>query len=233
MPRNPRANPLALAVLVCLYEAPMHPYEISQTLRSRAKHESIKLNFGSLYSVVDGLESRGLIHARETVREGRRPERTIYEITESGTREMNEWLSELVATPVKEFLQFEAALSLLPGLPPDEALAQLEHRADALQVRIAQLQAVQAAGGQFGLPRLFALEGEYELTLLRAELTWLNELITDIATGQLAGLAEWRSWYEPGQPHPAVATLAGLREWQASAPPQPDAPRELPMSDSS
>ena len=59
MPRNPRANPLALAVLASLYERPMHPYEMSQTLRSRAKHESIKLNYGSLYSVVEGLEARG------------------------------------------------------------------------------------------------------------------------------------------------------------------------------
>ena len=173
MPRNPRANPLALAVLCCLYEAPMHPYEISQTLRARAKHESIKLNFGSLYSVVEGLESRGLIRARETVREGRRPERTIYEITDAGTREMNEWLSELVATPVKEFLQFEAALSLLPGLPPDEALGQLERRTDALRVRITQVEAVLDAARRLGLPRLFALEGEYELALLRAELAWV------------------------------------------------------------
>ncbi len=205
----------------------MHPYEISQTLRARAKHESIKLNFGSLYSVVEGLETRGLIRARETVREGRRPERTIYEITEAGTREMNEWLSELVATPVKEFLQFEAALSLLPGLPPDEALSQLERRTDALEVRITQLQAVQDAARQLGLPRLFALEGEYELVLLRAELAWVHELITDIATEQLAGLDEWRSWYEPGHPHPALGELSTLRDWQARS----NSPRELPMGD--
>ena len=48
-------NPLALAVLTCLYERPMHPYEMAQTLRTRAKHESIRLNYGSLYSVVESL----------------------------------------------------------------------------------------------------------------------------------------------------------------------------------
>ena len=36
MPRWSRSNPLALAVLVCLYERPMHPYEVAQTLRLRA-----------------------------------------------------------------------------------------------------------------------------------------------------------------------------------------------------
>ncbi len=53
MARRQRSNPLALAVLACLVERPMHPYEISTTLRSRGKELSIKLNYGSLYSVVE------------------------------------------------------------------------------------------------------------------------------------------------------------------------------------
>jgi len=99
MAPNNRSNPLALAVLSCLYERPMHPYEVAQTLRHRAKHESIKLNYGSLYNVVEGLEKRGFIRVTETVREGRRPERTIYEITETGSREFIDWLSALITTP--------------------------------------------------------------------------------------------------------------------------------------
>ena len=63
MPRQARSNPLALAVLVSLYEKPMHPYEVAQTLRTRAKQESVRLNYGSLYAVVETLEKRGLIAA--------------------------------------------------------------------------------------------------------------------------------------------------------------------------
>ena len=76
MPRRKVSNPLALAVLSCLAERPMHPYEMSTTMRERGKHESIKLNYGSLYSVVDSLHKHGLITTRETTRAGRRPERT-------------------------------------------------------------------------------------------------------------------------------------------------------------
>src|ERR1700719_1921934 len=121
MAPNNRSNPLALAVLSCLYERPMHPYEVAQTLRSRAKHESIRLNYGSLYGVVDDLEGKGLIRARETVREGRRPERTVYEITGAGEVELVDWLSELVSSPTKEYLNFEAALSFIAVLPPEDA----------------------------------------------------------------------------------------------------------------
>src|ERR671921_650708 len=76
------SNPLALAVLRCLNERPMHPYEISTTLRTRGKEQSIKLNYGSLYAVVESLAKSGLVRPRETTREGRRPERTVYERAE-------------------------------------------------------------------------------------------------------------------------------------------------------
>lgn len=197
-PRHARSNPLALAVLTCLLEKPMHPYEVAQTLRARANHESIRLNYGSLYGVVEALEKRQLIRARETVRAGRRPERTTYEITDAGMREMSDWLSELVATPMKEYLQFEAALSLLPALPPDEAVAGLRQRAETLVIEIALVDgAVEAARSQ-GLPRLFALESEYVQTVRRAELDYVERLAKDIESGELSGLEQWRSWYAPG-----------------------------------
>ena len=190
-----RANPLALAILTCLHERPMHPYEVAQTLRSRAKHESIRLNFGSLYSVVEGLTARGLIEPRETVREGKRPERTVYEITPLGRRELTDWLSELVSTPVKEFLQFEAALSLLPGLAPDDALDLLRNRATALEIQVRQSEATAALARDHGLPRLFMLENEYGDALLRAELEFVRGLVDDLENDKLDGLDEWRGWY--------------------------------------
>ena len=64
MTKSKRSNPLALAVLACLQERPMHPYEMATTMRQRGKHESIKLNYGSLYTVVQSLERAGLIEAR-------------------------------------------------------------------------------------------------------------------------------------------------------------------------
>ena len=197
-PRRARSNPLALAVLSCFQERPMHPYEVAQTLRARAKHESIRLNYGSLYGVVEALEKRQLIHARETVRSGRRPERTVYEITDAGLREMADWLSELVAAPVKEYLQFEAALSLLPALPPEEALAALQQRCQSLEIEIATVDGAVSAAQSHGLPRLFALESEYVQVLRRAELDYVRRLAKDIESGELSGLDQWRSWYAPG-----------------------------------
>lgn len=196
----------------------MHPYEVAQTLRSRAKHESIRLNYGSLYGVVETLEKRKLIHATETVRAGRRPERTIYEITDAGMREMSDWLSELVAAPAKEYLQFEAALSLLPALPPDEALDALRQRREALVIEIALLDGAIAATRAHGLPRLFALESEYVQVLRRAELDYAERLAKDIESGDLTGLEQWRSWYAPGGERSEVGAAGEISDPNPSYP---------------
>jgi DNA-binding PadR family transcriptional regulator len=173
----------------------MHPYEISQTLKSRSKHESIRLNYGSLYGVVEGLERRELIHAREVVREGRRPERTVYEITDAGMVELTDWLSDLVATPVKEYLQYEAALTFLPALPPDEALARLKERCVNLEWAIARHGSVRRTATELGLPRIFVLEDEYVGALMEAELEWTRRLVKDIESGELEGLEGWRGFF--------------------------------------
>ena len=122
MPRWSRSNPLALAVLVCLYEKPMHPYEVAQTLRTRAKEQSVRLNYGSLYAVVESLEKKGFIKATGTLREGKRPQRTVYEITDEGSLEMTDWLTELIGTPNKEYPAFRRACPSSPRSIPTTPL---------------------------------------------------------------------------------------------------------------
>jgi DNA-binding PadR family transcriptional regulator len=196
MPAKNRSNPLALAVLVCLYEQPMHPYEVATTLRQRHKHESVRLNYGSLYGVVESLERRGLIEARETRRSGRLPERTVYGLTESGQIEMHDWLTELISTPVKEYPTFQAALSFLPALPPHDVVTLLTERANRLESALAQAQGGRELVQKKGLPRLLWLEGEFAAVLGEAELTYVRQLIRDIESGALDGAQWWREVHD-------------------------------------
>jgi len=195
-----RSNTLALAVLVCLAERPMHPYEVATTLRQRHKHESVKLNYGSLYSVVEALEKRGLIAARETERSGRLPERTIYELTDLGRREMQDWLSEELSTPVKEYPSFEAALSFMPAMPPELVLSLLKERARRLEMVLAQGETVRDVAAKRGLPRVLWVEHQYEMCLIRAEYDFVVELVGDIELGELEGMDFWRQVHEEGLP---------------------------------
>jgi DNA-binding PadR family transcriptional regulator len=199
MAKRKISNPLALAVLSLLIERPMHPYEMSSTMRERVKEESIKLNYGSLYSVVDSLVKHGLIDVHETVREGRRPERTVYAITDTGRTELVDWLSELLSIPVKEFTQFEAALSLMPCLPPDEVSRLLNTRRVRLDAEIIGTRAVIEDMAKKGMPYLWAIENDYLLRLREAELRFVDELIEKIDTGTLDSLDVWRNAHAGGE----------------------------------
>ena len=188
------SNPLALAVMALLYERPMHPYEMVSLMRERGKHESVRLKYSSLYSVVEALEREGLILSLETVREGRRPERTIYGLTEAGRVEFLTWLRALLREPAKEYMQFAAGLTFLPALSPDEAAGLLEERVRLLEVEVEEMRSLLDGVMERGLSRLFLIESEHELILREAELRWVCELVREIQDGTLGGMDEWEAF---------------------------------------
>jgi DNA-binding PadR family transcriptional regulator len=206
------SNPLALAVLALLFERPMHPYEMGVILKQRHKEESIKLRYGSLYTVIDLLLRRAFIAARETGRDGRRPERTVYEITPAGREELRTWMAELIAEPAKEYPQFEAALCLLPVLPPDEVLTLLRKRVERIAQNVAALTQRFKSIGDQNFPPLFLVETEYRLALMKAEQHFVAELIGRIESGW-GPLELWSGFHEDRE-----ATIAKLYHQFGGAP---------------
>jgi DNA-binding PadR family transcriptional regulator len=195
--RRKVSNLLGLAVLSALVTRPMHPYEVASVLRARSKDEQMGIKWGSLYRVVQNLEKYGFVAAVQSEREGGRPERTVYRITEAGRAEMVDWVRELVAVPESEE-RFKAGLSLLAVLPPDEVARLLEGRVGALEARIAAVEA-ELAGSAEAVPRLFLIETEYELAARRAEVGWARGLLAEITGGSLPGLAQWREFHRSGE----------------------------------
>ena len=190
-----RGNPLALAVMACLTERPMHPYEMAATMRARGQDASIRLNYGSLYGVVETLLKKGFIEEQEVVREGRRPERTVYRITADGRVEVDHWLGELLGTAAKEFPQFEAGLALMGVLPPERVVALLDQRVLALQDRLSELDATVAATTGGGVPRMFLAELDYERALVDADCTFTGQLARDIESERLDGVDFWKQFH--------------------------------------
>src|SRR6516165_4932932 len=115
----------ALTVLCLLRIRPMHPYEMQRLIREWHKDEFLDLKRGSLYHAIDRLRQHQCIEVVETVREGRRPARTVYRLTEIGRGQMVRWLQEMLANPVSEPTEFFAALSFLPVLSPEDVQTHL------------------------------------------------------------------------------------------------------------
>ncbi len=213
--KRPFSNPLALAILVLLYERPMHPYEMATTMRERHKESSIKLNYGSLYTVIEQLLRENFIAVRAVLKEGKRPAKTVYELTAPGQVELVDWMRELVSSPVKEYPMFEAAISLLPVLPPDEVIELLEIRLGLLKKTIDDCDQEERAVREMKLPRLFSLESEYFKAMTLAEFKFSKDLLSDIKRDK-GGL---RSGWDAMRKQHLAAKGTPRRKQAAPAPP--------------
>lgn len=200
-------NLLALAVLSALTQRPLHPYEIATTLRGWGKDQDMQIKWGSFYTVIRNMEKHRMIEAVESVREGRRPERTVYQITDSGRAELVDWARELVATPVPEHPRFRAGLSVLAALHPDEATRLLRQRLNLLEQNLTVARDALAEHGR-RVPRLFLIESEYGLALQEAEAAWVSSLLAELTSGTYPGLATWRAFHETGEMPAELAELA-------------------------
>jgi DNA-binding PadR family transcriptional regulator len=177
--------PLALAILGLLLERPVHPYEMKLLMKERGHDTVIKLKGGSLYDTVERLHRLGFIEPLETSREGRRPERTVYALTEAGRDELKAWLRELISTPVAEFPRFAAGLAFLLCLDKEEAVQMLLRRGIALEAELAAGDSLLRSTADAGVPRIFLIETEYAQAVRRAELDWVRTLVRDIESGGL------------------------------------------------
>lgn len=168
----------------------MHPYRMHEMIKARGKDRIANVaQRNSVYQTIDRLLRLELIAVRETARDERRPERTVYEITEAGWEAMRTWTAGMLANPSREFPEFPAALSSLMVLTPEEATSRLEQRAADLAESLAEDRRALAAAP--GLPRLFLLDEEYLITVREAELAWVERVLEALRSGELSWSREW------------------------------------------
>ena len=180
-----RPSPLGLAVLSMLLPGPLHPYGIQRLIRHWGKDQVVNVEQrANLYKTIKRLHEAGLIAVRQTERDQQYPERTVYELTEDGRRELPGWLAGMLVTVRNEFPQFPAALSLVMCLPPDQVQAALDRRAAALRESLAGLDQVLASYSGT-LPRVTLLDEEYRRAVTAAELGWIDGVLDDLRTGAL------------------------------------------------
>jgi DNA-binding PadR family transcriptional regulator len=196
-----RPSPLALAVLSLLHAAPLHPYAMQRLLKEWGKDAVVNVGQrANLYKTIRRLLEAGLIAIRQTERDQQYPERTVYELTDAGSKATLDWLTEMLGWPRNEFPQFPAALSFIMLLAPADAATALADRAAALRKQLAAAEAGLVTGA--GLPRAVTMDDEYLRAMLTAEVTWLDGVVADLRSGAL-------TWSEEELEPFAQASLPG------------------------
>ncbi|GAA1447050.1 PadR family transcriptional regulator [Mycobacterium cookii] len=172
---------LGISVLALLRARPMHGYEMFQTLVERHADRIVKVRPGSLYHVVDRLTEEKLIRRAATIRDGRRPERAVYEITDAGAEALQQRVGQLIGTPVNEFPQFAVALAEIDTLGDDAAVDSVGDRVGALEAQAAEIMAIRDVGVT---PAGYLAAFDYLLAMVQAELTWLRSFADSMRSGR-------------------------------------------------
>jgi DNA-binding PadR family transcriptional regulator len=188
-------SPLALSILELLDERPMHPYELAATMRARHHDEFIRLNFGTLYHTVDTLERDGWIVPLEREKEGKRPERTVYELTPTGRGLLLRVVSDLLGQPKREYPHFAAGLMFMHHRDAAKAVEHLNERWHSLDTHVEKLKQIMAELRDNGVSRLSLIELEHKIAMLESESRWVRGLGREITEGKL----EWEVGIEAGR----------------------------------
>jgi DNA-binding PadR family transcriptional regulator len=186
-------TPLTLAALALLAERPMHPYEMYQLSMQRRDHRLVKIRPGTLYHAVRRLAESGLVAVVGTEREGNRPERTTYEITDAGRDHLQSSVALMLAQVAAEYPVFPFALGEAHNLPEDEVIRLLTTRRSALRETLGEIEAGIGLVRGKNLPWAYWLQLEYLHTVLSAQASWLESAITDIGAGRFTVPATFTS----------------------------------------
>ena len=182
-------TPLAVLVLCALAERPMHPYEMLQVFDARREDRFATIAPGTLYRTVTRLEERGLVRVDDVSRDGNRPERTVYAVTETGDALAREHIATLLATPSVEYSDLHLALAEAHELPREQVVDLLDTRIVHMRADLARWETAREQALARGVPEMYLLDLGCRCATLRAETEHLAALRGRVADGSLA----WKS----------------------------------------
>ncbi|RKS86651.1 PadR family transcriptional regulator [Microbacterium sp. AG790] len=180
-----RLTPLGVMVLALLREDDMHPYEMIRLMRHRHDDRIVSVTNGTMYHTVARLEKCALLAEVGVGRDGNRPERTTYTLTDAGHEAVQDWVRRelpLLDRPV----EFRVALAEAHNLPRDEVIDLLSTRLSGLaRTRDEMTAGIRSArensAGAARVIEQYLIEIDRERALLAADHDWLAALLERLA----------------------------------------------------
>jgi DNA-binding PadR family transcriptional regulator len=174
-----------LIVLGLLQERPYHGYDLKRVMKERYMDEWANVAFGSIYFALGQMATEGWIAAQPTEREGNRPSRTVYRITESGRREFLRLLRECWQDDRSAQDSIRVCVFFIKQLPREEAIGYVRRRVERVERGLEHLETVLRT-----LPSEAPWEGrciaDRDRRLLAEEIKWTQGLLADIESDRVA-----------------------------------------------
>jgi DNA-binding PadR family transcriptional regulator len=167
-----------LAILSLIVEQPRHGYEIERVIEERGMREWTEVSFSSIYYLLDKLQRQGLVKGHLATAGGRGPARKVYRATAAGLQAFRAGVLQALSVPARSYPPLQLGLACLPGIAPQQALAALRRYRDSLAQRLAQVQ--QGWDAQRPLPYFVDAMFDHSVTMIQAELHWIEGFITQM-----------------------------------------------------
>jgi DNA-binding PadR family transcriptional regulator len=181
-----------LVILGFLRGQPLYGYEIKQMIE-HIMGDWTNIAFGSIYYALGKLAEEGFVEKVGTEQEGRRPSRTVYQITDAGREEFMRLLREMWSNVEQQTFDFDIALSFMSALPVEEVKGYLRRRVTHLEHILQYLDAHQAEelADEHVPNRLASTVFDHHRVHLGAELDWTRDLLQNVEQGMYDTEIEW------------------------------------------
>lgn len=147
--------------------------------------EWANIAFGSIYHALKRMTQEGLVRPEVTERNGNRPSRTVFGITDPGREEFLRLLREAWTTPAMSPELMRTCLLFMQELPLDEVKDHLEYRAGVLIQNIEhvtqRVDQVSARGAPWTVDYILS----YDIGQWQTALRWTEGLLEDIRSGKV------------------------------------------------
>ena len=169
-----------LVILGLLRETPLHGYELKQIIEQHMG-DWTNIAFGSIYFALRKLDEEGFIERIAVEQEGRRPSRSVYEITDEGRAEFLRLLREVWSEIERQYYAIDVGLAFIEALPIGEIVGHLKDRSAQLERILQHLAAHKAETLPLeDVPKKAGAVFDHSAAHFEAELSWTLGLLAQI-----------------------------------------------------
>jgi DNA-binding PadR family transcriptional regulator len=174
-----------LVILGLLRDRPLYGYEIKQIIEEHMS-DWTSIAFGSIYFALDKLAEEKFVEKVEVEQKGKRPSRSVYQITDTGRIEFLRLLRSTWSELEREYFRFDLGLAFMDSLPEKEVRAYLQKRITQLEQILTYLDEHQKEEMmREDVPARSKAIFEHSRVHLIAELAWSRDLLLQVERGEL------------------------------------------------
>jgi DNA-binding PadR family transcriptional regulator len=172
-----------LVILGLLRDKPLYGYELKHIIEEHMG-DWTNIAFGSIYFALGKLADEGFIEKVATEQEGKRPSRSVYQITAAGREEFLRLLRQVWREMERHYYTLDIGLAFMEALPVEEVKGYLRDRVSQLEGIIQHVTAHRAEVlADAYVSRVVSAVFDHSLAHFGAELAWTRDMLDKVERG--------------------------------------------------